>query len=485
MSRENLHTISKRIQRKIHPGIWIIVGIFTLLGVIFGPTAFTALAATGDWPTFMYQDSHTGFNSSETIINPSTAPNLKVHWVHTAAGFISSQPVVANSLVYWGSWDGYEHATNNNNAKVWATNIGTTFSNCSFSHVGVAGTATIATVPINGTPTSVDFVGGGNANFYALNALNGTILWHTSLGSSPSHFIWGSTAVYNGSVYIGMASYGDCPLIQGQLIQLNASTGSIQHVFNVVPNGSIGGSVWGAPTIDESKGTIYFATGNCVGSPCPSSLPFADAVVEVHASDLSLVGYWQIPTSEQLFDTDFGNTPTLFTATLNGAQTPMVGVANKNGTFYAFRRDSFNSSGTGNPIWRAKLAIGGSCPECGQGSISGAAWDGTNLYIAGGNTSINGSNCKGSLRKTDPATGTFVWSHCMFAGPVLGAVTAVNGVVVVGEGTYVIVVNASTSATIFRFNDTTSGSTFFASSSISNGIMYMGNADGHLYAFGL
>jgi outer membrane protein assembly factor BamB len=57
--------------------------------------------------------------------------------------------------------------------------------------------------------------------------------------------------------------------------------------------------------------------------------------------------------------------------------------------------------------------------------------------------------------------------------------------VVVGEGTYVIVVNASTSATIFRFNDTTSGSTFFASSSISNGMMYMGNADGHLYAFGL
>jgi outer membrane protein assembly factor BamB len=73
----------------------------------------------------------------------------------------------------------------------------------------------------------------------------------------------------------------------------------------------------------------------------------------------------------------------------------------------------------------------------------------------------------------------------MFAGPVLGAVTAVNGVVVVGEGPFIIVVNASTSATIFRYDDTNSGSTFFASSSISNGMMYLGNADGHLYAFGL
>jgi hypothetical protein len=478
MSRENLHLISRQIQQKIHPGIWMLTAILILLGVIFGPATFSASAATGDWPTFMYQDSHTGFNSSETIINPSTAPKLKLHWTHTAAGIISSQPVVANNLVYWGSWDGFEHATNNNNAKVWATKIGITFSNCSFSHVGVAGTATIATVPINGTPTSVDFVGGGDANFYALDALHGNILWHTSLGSSPSHFIWGSTAVYNGSVYIGMASYGDCPLVQGQLIQLNASTGAVQHVFNIVPNGTIGGSLWGAPTIDEANGTIFFATGNCTGSPCTSSQPFADAVVEVHASDLSLVGSWQIPANEQLFDADFGNTPTLFTGS---GGTPMVGVANKNGVFYAFNRSSISSG----PVWRAKLSIGGACPECGQGSISGGAWDGTNLYLAGGNTTIGGSNCQGGLRKVDPASGHFLWEHCMFAGPVLGAVTAANGVVVVGEGTYVIVVDASSSATLFRYNDTNSGSTFFASSSISNGMLYMGNADGHLYAFGL
>jgi polyvinyl alcohol dehydrogenase (cytochrome) len=190
---------------------------------------------------------------------------------------------------------------------------------------------------------------------------------------------------------------------------------------------------------------------------------------------------WQVPAGEQLFDTDFGSTPTLFTATINSTLTQMVGLPNKNGTFYAFNRNLINAG----PVWRAKLAIGGACPTCGDGSISPAAWDGTTLYVAGGKTTIAGVACQGSLRAVDPATGHFIWEHCMRAGPVLGAVTAVPGVVVVGEGTYVIVVDAVTSQTLFRYNDTNTGSIFFGPASISNGMMFIGNMDDNLYAFGL
>ncbi len=70
-------------------------------------------------------------------------------------------------------------------------------------------------------------------------------------------------------------------------------------------------------------------------------------------------------------------------------------------------------------------------------------------------------------------------------GPVLGAVTAVPGVVVVAQGTYVIVVNASTNQTLFRFHDTLSGSFFVSGASISNGIIYVANMDHNLYALGL
>ena len=71
----------------------------------------------------------------------------------------------------------------------------------------------------------------------------------------------------------------------------------------------------------------------------------------------------------------------------------------------------------------------------------------------------------------------------MSDGPVLGAVSAVPGVVVAGEGTSVIVIDAATGKTLFRFQDTNSNSLFYAAASFSNGTMFMGNLDGHLYAF--
>jgi outer membrane protein assembly factor BamB len=276
-------------------------------------------------------------------------------------------------------------------------------------------------------------------------------------------------------VYIGVSSFGDCPLVQGQLVQLNAATGAIQHKFNVVPNGCTGGGVSGSPTIDQT-GNLYFATGN--SGSCGSSESNAPAVVELKASDLSFVRHWQVPSSERVTDSDFVNTPTLFTGS---GGTPMVGVANKNGKFYALNRTAFNNG----PVWKAQIANGGECPQCGNGSISPAAWDGTTLYAAGGNVSINGSSCKGSVDALNPATGAFIWRHCLNDGPVLAAVTLAPGLVVVCQGKYVMVLSAaSPGTTLFRFLDSNSGSAFWGAPSISNGVIYVGNFDGRLYAIG-
>jgi hypothetical protein len=46
----------------------------------------------------------------------------------------------------------------------------------------------------------------------------------------------------------------------------------------------------------------------------------------------------------------------------------------------------------------------------------------------------------------------------MQSGPILGAVTVVPGVVMVGEGPWIIGVNAVSGNSIFRFNDTNSSS---------------------------
>jgi polyvinyl alcohol dehydrogenase (cytochrome) len=472
----------EQTQKKWCQGIsrWTFFGMLVLLLAAFGGSIPTTRAASGDWPTYVFDNGRSGFNSAETIINPNTASNLKLHWSYHGGGAISSQPVEANGMIYWGSWDGLEHATNLNGTLIWSTNLGRTIdTSCVPSKVGVASTATVTTVPILGLPTPVVFVGGGDAHFYALNANTGAIIWNTFLGSSPSHFIWSSPTVYNGSVYIGVSSFGNCPPIQGEFVQMDASTGTIQHNFNMVPTGCIGGSVWGSPAIDENDGSLYIATGN--KSKCSQSEALAFAVVKLQAVDLTLVSSWQVPPVQRTKDSDFGSTPTLFQATIGGTLHKLVGVANKNGIFYAFDRSSLRSG----PVWQATVANPGPCAECGDGSISPGAWDGSVLYAAGGTTTINGSSCKGSLRAINPANGSFIWEHCFNEGPVLAAVTVVPGVVVAGEGTDMVVIATATGQTLFTYLDANSNSRFFGAASISNGVLYIGNRDRNFYAFGM
>jgi len=458
----------------------VVAGVAVML-----PRNQVTFAASGDWPTYLANAQRSGENKAETTIDPTSAPNLKMHWSYQAGGYlylnyISDQPIEANGMVYWGSWDGNEHATNLNGTQAWQQGLGYTYSSACNDLVGVASTATVATVSIGGTSTQVLYVGGGNVNVYALNANTGTIIWNTSLGTQLDNFIWSSPVFYKGSIYIGLASMGDCPNVQGKLVKLNAMTGAIQKVFNVVPNGCAGGGVWGSPTIDPSDNSVYFATGN--PDTCSTSEPYTNSIVKLSASDLSYSASWQVPVADQINDSDFGATPTLFKAVIGGVTRPLVGVVNKNGVYYAFDRAAVSNG----PLWSARIAtMGGGCgPDCGDGSISSSAWDGKTLYVAGGQTTIGGSSCKGSVRALYPSTGNFKWEHCVNDGPVLAAVSLVPGVAVIGEGNTFVAVATSDGHTLFTYTDTNAGSNFYGPASISNGVLYIGNFDGYLYAFG-
>ncbi len=460
---------------------WSFIAFVILCMMVLGPfTAFASSDSGPDWTTYQNNIQRTGDNSAEKIISPGSAPNLKLHWTHTAGGSVFTQPVVANNLVYWGSWDnGFEHATNLNNGAVWTYATGdTTDNSCHPTTNGVSSTSAIANVKINGTSTSVDFFGGGTPIMYALNANSGSLIWKTTLGSSPDHFLWASPAVYKGNVYMGVASLDDCPLIQGQEVELNAATGHIENTFNTVPAGCIGASVWASTTIDPKgnggKGSLYIATGN--GGNCSSNENYAVAIIELSTSNLSVLGSWQVPSSQQGFDTDFGATPILFSA--NGQQ--MVGDVNKNGIFYAFKRDALGNG----PVWQTQVGMGSGCPMCDLGDISTSSWDGSVLYVGTGKTTLNGSSCLGSVNALNPSNGDILWQHCMADGPVIGAVVTANGVVAVGQGRYLMVLDAASGATLYRFEDTGSGSMFEGPASISHGIIYIGNMDGHLYAIG-
>ncbi len=322
--------------------------------------------------------------------------------------------------------------------------------------------------------TSVVYVPGGDDNMYALNALTGALIWKTNLGTQPAWYLWSSPILFNGSLYEGIASFGDCPLVQGQLVQMNAATGAIQHTANLVPNGCVGAGVWTSPTVDPSDGSIYVTTGTPAGCANPG-LNLAPAIVKLRASDLSILSSWTVPTSEQTFgDEDFGGTPTLFTATINGVQRQLVGALNKDGLFFAWDRSNLAAG----PVWQSTTADPSGSPR----SIVSAAYDGKYLYVGGGSAIINGASCYGNISAMDPATGAFIWRSCqdfMTAG-----ITEIPGMIIegVGAGGQVKFLNTANGATVFTFN---SGSMVQGEVTVSNGILYLPQANGNLMAAGL
>ncbi len=429
--------------------------------------------SAGDWTTYDGTQQHTGFNSAEKTLSASNVAGLKVKWSQFAAKGVSDQPIEVGGVVYWGSWDGYFHAFTTSGGHKWDTQLGTTTDNsCDPTETGVASTASYGT--IGSTPAV--FVGGGNARLYALNANNGQVIWSTSLGSSPSHFAWSSPVVVNGSVYMGVSSFGDCPLVEGQVLKLNAANGSIQNTFNAMPGGCVGAGVWSSPTLSGSSTSIFITTGN--GASCKQAAPYGSALVQLSATNLSVVHSWQVPQNQLTGDADFGASASVFDAGSNH----YVGVANKNGIYYLFNRDNISSG----PVWQTRIANDFTdCPQCGDGSIAPSAWDGSRIYAAGGKTTINGTSCKGSVQALNPVNHSIVWQHCLQDGPVLSPVITFNGVVAVTQGRDINFFNAATGARLYYYQDNRAGSTFYGGPSVSNGQVFVGNMDGYLYAFGL
>jgi outer membrane protein assembly factor BamB len=440
-------------------------------------------AANSDWGMYLGNAARTGFNSAESSITPASVSSLARKWTTTGTNGITGQPVVVGGQIYWGSWDGVLHDTPaSGGADVWHIHLGVTSDNsCVPPVAGI--TNTVAYGSVSGTPTIFaagggnDSVGGKNVYMYAVNAATGAILWKTVIGSSPHDFAWSSPVLYNGSIYYGISSFGDCPLVRGRVVKLDQTTGAIQNTFYTTNSGCTGNGVTSSPAIDTSTGKMYFATGN-PGTCAGQSGDYAESVVELNASNLSFVASWEVPKSQQIADSDFLATPTIFTAHINGALTTMVGAVNKNAIYYAFNASKIASG----PVWEDRLGPGSECPQCGGAGIAPSAFDGRVLYLGGPAGTINGTACNGSLQAVNPATGAYLWRDCLGSSS-LGAVMATPGVLFLNHGRKVSAYNAGTGALLFTYFDMSSSSNFWGTPSVANGWLYDGNMDGTFFAF--
>ena len=391
-------------------------------------------------------------NAAATAITPVTAPVLTKVWTWKPAGptmqgqpkkGLLASPTVVNGRVYEGAETGVFYALSLQTGQVlWHRFLGfVTRLTC--GQLGITSTATVAPDPSTGAETV--YVVGGNGYMYALNAMTGAVKWKTVIGipstTTNDYYDWSSPAVANGHVYVGVSSECDSPLIKGGLKEFNQATGALENFYLTNPGGKIGASIWSSPAVSMSSKSVFVSTGNGPAGDQTS-------IVRLNGSTLARQDAWAIPKSQQTFDSDFGGSPTLFTATLSGQSVPMVGACDKNGIYYALEQNNLSAG----PVWENDV---GSPPQDSSQCDGAAVWDGSHLFVAGNSTTINGTTYAGSIRMLDPATGTPIWQLGL-PGPVVGSPTldgagvlavptrSTNGTYLVAAATGTILANIPT-----------------------------------------
>ncbi len=465
----------------------------------------------GDWSHFLFDDNHTGYNSTFTAFSASNAASLTKKWSYTTGGLIAGNPAVATinnptpaacagsavPMAFVGAWNGYLYAVNATSGAVcWKTflakDVIPTPNQFCISSLGVNSAPTVITLP--GASTQVVYAGASDIMF-ALNAATGAIIWSQAVNGVPAGtfspaFTW-SSPVYsasNNTLYASTASFCDeTSPIPGTIYALDPAAGTIKAQFTpTAGTGSTGAGIWGTPTVGAAQQTVYITTGNAfvngtTQQACPTNVPLSCAVVALDWNTFAVKSHWQIPTNN--LDLDFGTTPDLFPGP-SGAT--WLAAGSKNGAFYVF--DTANLAG--GPKWSIQIAKGGGNPILGMiapaayypGTVTNGSVSCTGvLYTASGNTTLNGTAFGGSISAFCAQTGQVVW-RAGTGGLIWAAPALANGMVVDQQSATLEVRNLNTGQVLF--SDTT-GHNIYAEPTFANGLLIVGSTDHTLYAFGL
>lgn len=407
-------------------------------------------------------------------VNPASlfGPLKELWQAHTGAA-IAATPVVAHHTVFVGSWDGYEYALREKTGRrLWRTNLGLSVDgHCGFG-LGTLG-ITSAAWPAGDRV----YVGGGDWYWYALKATNGKKLWRVSTApnrGSTGYYNWASPSLYGGSAYVGISSQCDNPLTQGELLRVSLSAHRVKKAWKVVRDGKLGGGIWTTPVADPRTGLLFVTTGTRISD----GDRYAESVVALDPKSLRIRGHWALPLSDPTPDADWGTSPTLFTDSHGRL---LVAAVSKNGILYAFRRKRLGAG----PVWQTRIAAGGDCPQCGDGSTSNGFFDGKRLYFAGGATTVNGQAYPGSVAAIDPATGKIRWQLGL-PSEVLGALTGAHGMIAVPAAYGGLYIVGAAKGRMLHANLLSGGPGYqpiYGAPRIADGRLIIGTTDGVVHAF--
>jgi polyvinyl alcohol dehydrogenase (cytochrome) len=357
-------------------------------------------------------------------LTAESVPKLQLKW---AFGFPNGssaygQPAVAGGRVFIGSDNGFVYSIDAASGCVY------------WSFQAQGGVRTAISIGQTGSRYAAYF-GDVKANVYAIDAETGAQLWTKSAESHPLARITGAPALFNGRLYVPVASFEEgsgpnpkyeCCTFRGSVVAYDSASGEQIWKTYTIPEkprptkknsvgtqlwGAAGAAVWSAPTIDATRGALYVATGDAYTFPAADT---SDAIMafdlksgipmwthQFTANDAFLVGCPSGPSTRDNCpdvggpDFDFGNSPILRTMP-NGKSVLVIGQ--KSGAAWAIDPDK-----DGALLWQRKVG-GGSA----LGGVEwGSAADDQRGYFASADAQL-GPNA-GGLSALNLATGEEIW----------------------------------------------------------------------------
>ncbi len=434
--------------------------------------AFPPAAGSPQWNGWSPSPTNSRFQEAAAAkLTASDVGKLKLKWAFNVGDVtvVRSQPAFAGDRVFIATQTGV----------IYALDASTGCARWAFQ-TGGAIRSGVSVGDANGTPAV--FVSDGGTT-YAVNAQTGELIWKVTTSGHYATMATATPRFYKGVLYQPFASFeetmgGDpkveCCTFRGSVVALDAATGKkIWQTFTIPEAskptrkspagtqlyGPSGAAVWSSPTIDETLGVLYVATGDNYSDPPTNT---SDAILAMDLKTGELLWSQQL-TPKDAFnvscstpqrsscpetagpDYDFGQPPILVSL---GAGKRALVIGQKSGMVHAVDPDQ-----KGKILWQTRAGAGSAL----GGSQWGSAADGQKVYVAISDIVIGGvadpkspigfrmtldPNKGGGLHALDLKTGKIVWSakpspcasdrtDCSPAQS--AAVTAIPGVVFSGS----------------------------------------------------
>jgi polyvinyl alcohol dehydrogenase (cytochrome) len=236
------------------------------------------------WTGWGLNVTNTRYQKNTGGITAANVPELKLKWAFGIANTMTfrAQPAIFAGRLFFGSATGTVYSIN--------ADTGCTYWTYQ-AEAGVRSAISVGPMKQGGASGYAIYFSDAKANAYALDAATGKKLWSTKVDTHPAATGTGSVTLYDGTLYVPMTGVSEestsvrpdyeCCTFRGSVTALDAATGKVKWKYYTVPKpeprgksstgkqlwGPSGIGVWNAPTVDVTRGALYFGTGNSYSAP--------------------------------------------------------------------------------------------------------------------------------------------------------------------------------------------------------------------------